>query len=158
MVTPNRELPDVWVSASASLPDKLWPLDKWLQVLNFLHSQGKRVGLLGAKPSTQSQFWKGGSDEDKLVEAGVLDFRGEFTLPEVVGAISRSKLVFTLDNGILHLSCGTNTPIIGLFREGIHRLWAPPNPHLTVLCPRPEEYVSEIGVDQVIESIQSLNI
>jgi ADP-heptose:LPS heptosyltransferase len=114
------------------------------------------VGLLGAKPKTQSAFWKGASDEDKFVEAGVLDFRGEFTLPEVVGAISRAKLVVTLDNGIMHLASATDTPVVALFREGIHRLWAPPNPHLTVLHPAPSSDVKEISVDDVIQALAIL--
>lgn len=149
---PGPDLPDVWMSATASLPDKLWPLEKWMSVLKSLRAQSLRVGLLGAKPSEQTKFWKGGSDEDKLVEAGLEDYRGKFTLPQVVGAIGAAKLVVTLDNGILHLASATETKIVGLFREGIHRLWAPPNPHLTVLHPAPDAKVAEIPAESVISA------
>lgn len=149
---PGPGVPDVWVSASASLPEKLWPLEKWLAVLERLKSSGLRVGLLGAKPSAQS-LWKGGSDEDRLVEAGVEDYRGAWPLPGVVGAIASAKCVLTLDNGILHLASATKTPVVGLFREGIHRLWAPPNPQLTVLSPGRDAPVAEIDVARVLAAL-----
>lgn len=150
---PGVAVPDVWISASASLPDKLWPLEKWSALLQELWGKGLTVGLLGAKPGPQSKYWKGASDEDKLVEAGVLDFRGAFTLPQVVGAIARAKQVVTLDNGILHLTCATDTPVVGLFREGIHRLWAPPRPNVRVVHPGPGANVAEIGVESVVGNL-----
>ena len=52
--------------------------------------------------------------------------RGRITLPQVAGAIAKAKAVVSLDNGILHLACSTATPTVGLYRNGIHRLWAPP--------------------------------
>ncbi|MBS1721445.1 MAG: glycosyltransferase family 9 protein [Armatimonadetes bacterium] len=154
-VAPTDSVPDVWVSASASLPEKLWPLENWLVIIAALKSEGLRVGLLGAKPSNQTKYWKGGSDEDKLVEAGVEDHRGAFSLPGVVGAISAAKLVVTLDNGILHLASATPTRLVGLFREGIHRLWAPPNPNLRVIHPGPEEAVSSISTTAVMAAIHA---
>lgn len=150
---PGQKVPDVWISASASLPDKLWPLEKWREALAFLWDKGLTIGLLGAKPGPQSKYWKGGSDEDHLVAAGVQDFRGAFTLPQVVGAIEGAKMVLTLDNGILHLACATATPAVGLFREGIHRLWAPPKPNLVVVHPEPGVEVSGISVDAVVSAI-----
>lgn len=150
---PGADVPDVWISASASLPDKLWPLEKWLALLEVLRGKGLTVGLLGAKPGPQSKYWRGGSDEDQLVEAGVLDFRGAFTLPQVVGAIARAKQVVTLDNGILHLTCATDTPVVGLFREGFHRLWAPPRPNVRVVHPGPGAHVAEILVEEVVKGL-----
>lgn len=148
-VEPTGDVPDVWVSATASLPEKLWPAEKWMAIVKRIQAAGKTIGLLGAKPSVQSQFWKGGGVEDQLVEAGVADFRGAFTLPGVVGAIAAAKAVLTLDNGILHLAAATDVPIVGLFREGIHRLWAPPSENLKILHPNPGDLVAAISVDDV---------
>lgn len=152
---PDCETPDVWVSGSASLPEKLWPLDHWIQVFDAIWAKGLKIGLLGAKPSVQGQFWKGATDEDKFVEAGVIDFRGVFTLPQVVSAIEGAKAVVSLDNGILHLTCATETPVVGLFREGIHRLWAPPNPNLSVLHPGAGDPVSSIPASEVVKTLDA---
>jgi len=153
MSDPGPDLPDVWISATASLPEKLWPLDKWLALLDHLKAKGLRVGLLGAKPQAQAKYWQGGTDEDKLVAAGVEDYRGAFTLPGVVGAISAASLVVTLDNGIMHLACATRTPIVALFREGIDRLWAPPVRGLVKIKPPEGAPVSSLTIDEVTAAL-----
>jgi heptosyltransferase III len=154
---PDRELPDMLIAMSASLPEKLWPVGKWKWVLEQLTNRGASVGLLGAKPSSQMEHWKGASDEQTLVDLGlVTDLRGALTLPQVVGALGRVRAVFTLDNGILHLATAAGTPTVGLFRHGIHRLWAPPYLNLTVLTPGGGNQVSDIEEKTVLEAIQNV--
>lgn len=156
---PGREIPDVIISASASLPEKLWPLESWLDLIRRITDSGRTVGLVGAKPKEGSQFWRGGDDESRIVEESqVEDLRGEFSLPQVVGALSRAQLVVTLDNGILHFACSTQTPVVGLFRHGIHRLWAPPVPNLKVIEPGVDGSVSGIAVSKVWDSINNFQI
>jgi ADP-heptose:LPS heptosyltransferase len=148
---PPGEIPAVLIATAASLPEKLWPVEKWKQVLETLKERRVSVGLIGAKPKEQQKFWQGGGGEEELVTAGLVrDLRGKFTLPEVVGALGRTKTVLTLDNGILHMAASTGTRTIGLFRHGIHRLWAPPYDNLTVLTPGEGRDVSEIEVEQVL--------
>lgn len=160
---PRYELPseaidgpisDVLIATSASLPEKLWPTEKWVAALTALRARGKTVGLLGAKPSAQSKFWKGNDTETTLVESGLAeDLRGQFSLPQVVGALHATGQVLTLDNGILHLAAATLTPTVGLFRHGIHRLWAPPASNVTVLTPGEDRMVAEIEVGTVTEAL-----
>lgn len=57
------------------------------------------------------------------------------TLPQVVGAIEGARLVVSIDNGIVHLACATDTPVVGLYRHGIHRLWAPPSANVRIVEP-----------------------
>lgn len=150
---PGRAVPDVLIATAASLAEKLWPVEQWLAVIGALADQGLTVGLVGAKPSDQGRYWKGASDEDQLVQAGIMDLRGVWTLPQVVGALAAARQVVTLDNGILHLACSTGTPVVGLFRHGIHRLWAPPAPDLTVLTPGDGRPVSAIAAEDVLAAV-----
>ena len=151
----STEIPDVIISAAASLPEKLWPLDKWLDIVQRCKSQGISVGLVGAKPTAQSIFWKGSSDEEILVERRLVkDLRGAFRMPEVVGALGKARAVLTIDNGILHLAVAAGTPTIGLYRYGIHRLWAPPSQKLDVLTPEEDAEVSSIDTDKVWEALK----
>lgn len=144
---------DILVATSASLPDKLWPVTKWVTAFERFRAAGLKVGLIGAKPSVQKAYWEGESDEDQMVVSGlVADLRGEYTLPQVAGILASCKLVLTLDNGILHLACAGGKPVVGLFRNGIHRLWAPPNPELEVLIPPIGEPVCEIELETVWEA------
>lgn len=152
---PTIKVPDVLISTAASLPEKLWPVDKWADLLQRCKSANISVGLMGAKPTAQSQFWRGAGDEEKIVERRLVqDLRGQLRLPEVVGALASSKAVVTIDNGILHLAVAAETPTIGLFRYGIHRLWAPPFENLAVLTPEQEEEVADIPVDTVWEALR----
>lgn len=147
--------PDVLVAVSASLGEKLWPAENWIAAAQYLISRGLSVGLLGAPPAIGKTFWYGSDAEEGLCASGVQDLRGTLTLPQVVNALSRAKLVLTLDNGILHLAASTDTPTVGLFRHGIHRLWAPPVETLTVLTPGEGRLVADISVEAVTEAISS---
>lgn len=145
---------DVILATTASLPEKLWPIEKWLATVEWLRGKGLKVGLVGAAPKAQKEHWKGADEEGELVsKGGVVDLRGKLSLPQVVGALERARLVFSLDNGILHLAVAARTPTVGLFREGIHRLWAPPSDDLTVLIPSPGEMVERISVEQAIGAL-----
>lgn len=151
---PGAEIPSVLIATAASLPEKLWPAVKWAEVLRRLKAEGRTVGLLGAPPKAQQQFWKGNEAEDGLVAQGLVeDLRGRFTLPQVAGALARAGSVLTLDNGILHLAAAVKAPTVGLFRHGIHRLWAPPSPCLKVLTPGEGRNVDSIEVDAVLEAL-----
>lgn len=151
---PGRAVPDVLVACSASLPEKLWPERRWLETLEALAARGLRAGVLGAAPSAQGRYWKGGTAEEALIERGLAeDLRGAFTLPQVVGALGRARAVLTLDNGILHLAASTSTPTVGLFREGIHRLWCPPASNVAAQIPAAGEPVASIESSQVLEAL-----
>ncbi len=153
-VEPRAGLPEMLVSTAASLPEKLWSKDGWFGAIDWARRNRMRVGLLGAKPADQAAYWRGGSFEDELVAAGgIEDLRGTLTLPEVAGALARVKVVLTLDNGILHLAAAGGAPIVGLFREGIHRLWAPPAPSVRVLIAEAGRPVSELPLSRVWEAL-----
>jgi ADP-heptose:LPS heptosyltransferase len=153
---PERPIPDVLVSASATSPDKLWRPEGWCDVLGKLAGTGASIGLVGAPPDQQARFWRGADVEERLVSEGLVrDLRGTMALPEVVGALSLAKAILTIDNGILHLAVAAGTPTVGLFRHGIHRLWAPPSPLLHALVPVAGEAVASISADEVWEALQS---
>jgi len=142
---PPIELPQLWISMSASLPEKLWRPGAWRDVLRRARSAGRSVGLLGATRRSQREHWLGADVEDELVEEGLVqDWRGRMSLPQVVGALKRARAVLTIDNGILHMAVAARAPTVGLYRHGIHRLWAPPSDRLTVLTPGDGRSVDQI--------------
>ena len=150
---PHSEAPShgcrVLVSCSASTDDKLWPVEKWLDALAGVAG----VGVVGVKPKPDAPAYRGQDEEEAIVRSGIgKDLRGEFSLPELVGAVEEATLVLTIDNGIMHLAAATKTPIVALFREGIHRLWTPPHADVTVLTPAPGERVATIPVETVREA------
>lgn len=151
---PAIETPETLIATAASLPTKLWPREKWVRLCAGL---GGRIGLLGAAPERQREHWQGTDDEEALIaEAGLVDLRGRLSLPEVAGALRKARRVVTIDNGILHMAAAVDVPTVGLFRYGIHRLWAPPVQRLRVLTPGPEDEVASIEVDAVLRAAESV--
>lgn len=152
VANPGMDVPDILIATAASLDDKLWTEEGWTEMIERFGAQGKTVGLLGAPPRQQKEHWKGGDlERNLLANTGLIDLRGKFSLPGVVGALAQCSGVLTLDNGILHLAAATETPVIGLFREGIHRLWTPPAPNIHAIVAEPGKFVREIGSDRVAE-------
>ncbi len=148
-------VPEVLIAMSASLPDKLWPADAWSQVLKELRADGLSIGLLGAKPSSQSAHWLGSDAEAEVVDAGLVDdLRGRPSLPQVADLLSRAYLVLTLDNGIMHLAATSRTPTVALFRHGIHRLWTPPWGDVRPVVAPPGSPVSTITADAVADAVR----
>ncbi len=151
---PGRDVPDVLLAMSASLETKIWTTEGWVTAVSELRQRGLSVGLIGAKPKDQAQFWFGLESENELVASGLVeDLRGVFTLPQVVGALAKAKLVLSLDNGIMHFAVSTGTRTVGLFRHGIHWLWAPPSPNLSLVVGEPGEPVAQLSANNVLETI-----
>jgi ADP-heptose:LPS heptosyltransferase len=153
---PSAPVPDVLISTAASLPEKLWPVDGWRKLVQALRERGLTVGLLGARPRQQKKYWQGAEVETAVIAAGAADLRGRFALPEVVGAIARARLVVTIDNGIVHFACATQTPTVGLFRNGIHRLWAAPADNLKLIEPGSGRRVPDIPYGSVWSAVETL--
>jgi len=152
---PTGTVPDMLISMSASLPEKLWHVDSWRTILRRVRDLGWSVGLLGAKPSAQGRYWLGSAVEQAIVTEGLAqDLRGQWTLRQVVGALAQTKRVLTIDNGIMHLAGAASTPTVGLFREGFHRLWTPPSLNITALTPTAGSLVETIQPELVWEALK----
>lgn len=151
---PGRSVPDALIAMSASLKEKLWTETGWIALVGDLRRRGLSVGLLGAPRVRQGKYWQGSTSEDRIVgEAGVTDLRGAFTLPQVVGALAEARLVVTLDNGILHLAAATQAPTVGLFREGIHRLWCPPTGRVFPVVGPTGAAISKVPANEVLRAV-----
>src|SRR5205823_2952447 len=74
--------------------------------------------------------------EERLIgETALIDLRGQFTLPQVAGALQATKACVTIDNGIMHLAYSVGTPTIALFGASPWQLWTPQNPALDLVLP-----------------------
>lgn len=150
---PALDFPDIVISTGASLPQKLWQPEKWKQLIGQLNQP---VGLLGAAPSRQKEFYHSASDEKQLVSEGaVVDLRGKLSLPQVAYVLKKAKLVITIDNGILHIAAAFSTPTVGLYRKEIVRLWAPPNPRLKPIAAETDR-VADIPLEKVLSVAQEV--
>ncbi len=144
---------DLLISCSASLDEKLWPLERWREALE---PYAGRVGLVGVKPKPGAPAYCGQSTEDALAadpDLRVADLRGRYTLPALVRAVEAARAVLTIDNGVMHLAAATETPVVALFRPAIERLWRPP--HAPALAPLSADPVAAIRPARVADALQT---
>ncbi len=156
---PKEKPPAVFegvVATGASLPEKMWPTEKWVELLSWLKTLGMRFALIGAPPKKARSLYAQVTDDKELVRKNLVeDWRGKLTLPEVVGALSDATLVISVDNGIVHLSAMEDVPTVALYRPGFERLWAPPNPNLVRISPM-QGAVRDIPVETVFRAIETV--
>lgn len=133
---PGRPIPDVLIATGGRRSAKLWHRDYWKQVIDWCAAQGVSVGLLGDKPQRQSAVYFTGDTESYLLEhTALIDLRGQFSLPQVAGALQHARACISVDNGIMHIAYSVGTPTIALFGASPWWVWTPPVPHLYRILP-----------------------
>jgi len=92
--------------------DKSWPTDRWAQLLRLLAADGFSIALTGT-PADSHQV------ESVLRLAALptdvaLSLCGQLSLTELGGTLKASRLLVTVDTGVLHLASALNVPVIAL--------------------------------------------
>ncbi|MEM9908681.1 MAG: glycosyltransferase family 9 protein [Cyanobacteria bacterium P01_D01_bin.44] len=137
---PPFSVPDVLIHVTASRAAKLWRPEYWQQTVYWCQRQGLSVGLVGSAPDLQKQHYHASDTEDWLLATtALIDLRGQATLPELAGALARTRTFVTVDTGPLHVAAAVECPTVAIFgndREGDGasplRLWAPRQHHVTL--------------------------
>jgi len=144
---------------------KRWIPERYAAAADLLARRtGARVAILG------------GADERGLGEAIAAGLRapvrmlcGETTLPELVGVLSRLRLLLTNDSGPMHVAAALGVPVVAVFgptdwRETApvgdrHRLVRAPvhcSPCMLRECPIDHRCMTRIPVDRVVDEARSL--
>lgn len=133
---PERPIPNVLISTGGRRSAKLWCREYWQEVIRWCTANGFTIGLLGDQPDNQAQVYHTGDTESWLLQTTSLqDLRGQFTLPEVAGALKLAHACISVDNGIMHLAYSAGTPTIALFGASPWQVWTPHLPHLYLVLP-----------------------
>ena len=146
-------------------PAKRWGPERYAAAGDALARRtGARIAILG------------GADERRLGEAIAAGMRaparvlcGETTLPELVGVLSRLRLLVTNDSGPMHVAAALGVPLVAVFgptdwRETApvgtrHRLVREPvhcSPFLLRECPIDHRCMRRVGVDRVVAEALAL--
>jgi len=89
-------------------PAKMWPLEKWVEVMEELRRKlkGVKFYIIG-----------GGADRDFDFPRAeyIVDLRGKTNLPEVFALIKNSSLFMGNDSGMMHAADALDTPLAVIF-------------------------------------------
>jgi ADP-heptose:LPS heptosyltransferase len=133
---PGPGVPDVIVATGGTRATKIWPIDGWLALARLLRGDGLSVGLVGVARAQQGRYGSSVEDDDRLVaEAGLVDLRGRWTLPQVAGAARAARAAVTIDNAIGHIAAAVGTPTVTLWGGSPWRLWMSRLPNARHLRP-----------------------
>jgi heptosyltransferase-2 len=111
-----------------------------------------------------------GEEIASLLQTPVRLLCGETTLAELVGVLSRLKLLLTNDSGPMHLAAALGVPLVAVFGSTNWRETAPVSPFARVVredtscapcllreCPIDHRCMTRIGVDRVAEEALGLD-
>ena len=111
-------------------PRKNWPLENWRAL----------GGWLLTRQSPPRLLLIGGEADHAQLEALAIAWRGQpvilardLPLPHLAALLARCRLYLGHDTGISHLAAAAGSPSLLLFGPTDPAIWAPANPHVTVL-------------------------
>ena len=95
----------------ASVANKAWPPERWVECLRNLASAGVRPVLLGAKNESESAniIAQGAG------EAIAANLVGQTNLLELASVLAKCAVVIGPDSGPTHLAVAVGTPVVGLY-------------------------------------------
>ena len=152
----------VAIHISAREPDRRWPAEKFVTLIQRLKEQYSIQPVLSWSPGDESNPMHPGDDKkakiviDELDDGSLLALPAQ-TLPELIAGLSLCDIVICIDGGALHIAAGLNKPILGLFenrQEKITRWYPWQVPHELVIAP--VRAVSDIDVASVCEGFRKL--
>lgn len=108
----------VLIHPGSGSPRKNWPLERFIEVAEWLHGRGHRA------------CWIQGPAEPRIGAEPVLAGLALDTLARV---LARGRCYLGNDSGVSHLAAAAGCPVIALFGPSDPVIWAPPGPSVTVL-------------------------
>ncbi len=141
---------------------KMWPAEKWRDLVALLHADGIAVLMVGAA----SDAVREAAIVESLTQAGAVNALGRYSLDELLDVITAVDCFIGCDSGPKHLAASAGIPVIGLqsgFVDPV--MWGPMNAEGVSLirnvqcapcyiddaakCPRQVECMTQIRVADV---------
>ena len=104
----------------ASIRERLWPIDRWINVADELWNDGRQSIIIGGR----AEFDMSQEIMD-AAKSAIINLCGKLSLSETAALFDRSKLLISTDSGILHIGAICNIPTVSLFGPGIADKWGP---------------------------------
>jgi ADP-heptose:LPS heptosyltransferase len=152
------------VHIGAGSPARIWPQDRWVEVLRYLRAKGHRIVLTGSR----GEAARVAQCRETAGLGAACDRSGKADIMEVAQLVAGARLVLCGDTGISHLATAFRRPAITLFGPVSPACWGPPtgNPqHRKLWTGRNgDNYTSdvdrgllEISSDWVINTIEAMH-
>ena len=139
---------DVVVHPGSGSPDKCWPLEKFVKLIERIKRMKKDVRVLLGEVETER--WS--ADEVTSLEK-VAPVRRTGTYVELLNELRTASLMVGNDSGPGHLSGIIGVPTLVLFGPTDPVMWRPLGPHIATIRREP---LTSLGVDEVVAGVKDL--
>ena len=160
LISPLSNCGHTVVHVGAGSPARLWPQERWAEVVRHLDSKGHQVVLTGSRGEA-------GRVAQVHRTAGihsVRDLSGDADIMNLARLVAGARLVVSVDTGISHLATAFKRPALTLFGPIPPAWWGPPpgNPQHRTLwtgkvgdtyAPEVDTGLMEISVACVLDTI-----
>lgn len=148
----TQEAPLIALHPGSGSPRKNWPLENW---------RALGAALLAQNPPPRLLIIGGEADHAQL-DALAAAWRGQpvllardLPLPHLAALLARCRLFLGHDTGISHLAAAAGAPCLLLFGPTDPAIWAPANPHVTVLT-APHGDLAALSLSAVLARVSVL--
>jgi len=159
MVLRSAKAPDrigiIGVNLSAGQPNRMWPLDKFIQLIDLLNQQhADHAVLLIVAPSDRSRAVHVASalgDRVSSIPDGL-------NLTEVSAVISGCDLLVSPDTSLIHIARSFDVPVVGLYnraRKNFTR-WQPFEQPDGFVVARDKDKLDDIAPEQVAAQVSNV--
>ena len=103
---------------------KEWSEDCWIKIINYLTKNDNIVYLTGAKvDKIKAEKIKNSCDDKNKINV----VAGEYSLEDTIKLLAKSKLVISIDTGIMHIASALDCNLIALHGPTSSKRWGPLN-------------------------------
>ncbi len=120
------------IHATASLPAKEWPLDRFAEVMSVLRDKYHARFLYTGAPRDAEAY----RVLEGLGPFGGLNLCGKTDLRENISVYRAADLYFGVDSGPMHVAAAAGIPVVALLGPTEERLWRPWGEGHTVITKR----------------------
>jgi heptosyltransferase-2 len=131
---------------------KNWPIKRWLQVANQLITSEWNPELLLILGEADEAH--GAALQRGLAKREIVRVARDLPLPRLAAVLAECALFLGHDSGISHLAAAAGTPSLVLFGPTDPAIWAPANPHVTIL-EAPAADLARISVEEVVAAARA---
>lgn len=134
--------PTVLICPSASNPSRNWHTQGYIDLVNYLHQQGKQVGLIGSPAANEVAL---ANQIAAAAEKTPLNLAGQTNLIQLLALIQTAQLLIAPDTGPAHMATLVDTPVIGLYAAQSPQRTGPYNSLDKVVSVYDEALLAETG-------------
>ena len=151
--------PLVFLNASSKCPDRTWPLERTLALVDAMRTRGRwrDAGfVVNVMPDALDEAQRLLARRTEARRAAIRLFSAHDNFFQLPAVMSLCDLVISVETAVMHLANAVHVPVVALMRRN-HPEWAPIDKarSTVVMVPRMEDWVTAIDVEDVMAALDA---